>query len=123
MSGEELGRRLLRLDAVYCAGAGAIALVLFSPLARLLDAPAPLLAALGILTVGWAWVLLRLAARSDWRRVLTAVASANGLAAAAVLALGMLVPGTTGRLLLAAVAVEVAALAAGQIAALRRRAG
>jgi hypothetical protein len=121
MSGEALGRRLLRLDAAYCAGAGAIALLLFSPLARLLDAPEPVPAVAGALTIGWAYVLLRLAARSDWRRAVTVVALANVVAAAAILALGAVVSATLGRLLLAAVAMEVAALAAGQVVALRRR--
>ena len=39
MSGEALGRRLLRLDAAYCAAAGLIALVLAAPLSRLSGVP------------------------------------------------------------------------------------
>ena len=92
MSGEALGRRLLRLDAVYCAGAGLILVALFMPLARL---PA-------------------------WRATVARIAAANAVAALALVALAALSPALAARLLLAAVAVEVAAFAGGQVAALRR---
>ena len=51
MSGELLGRRLLRLDALYCAVAGLIALLLFAPLAGLLGAPPAVLLAGALQTV------------------------------------------------------------------------
>ena len=51
MSGEALGRRLLRLDALYCAGAGLIALILFAPLAELFDVPSVLLVATAVATL------------------------------------------------------------------------
>lgn len=120
MSGESLARRLLRVDAAYCAGAGLIAVGAFAPLARLLHAPPALLLATGVATVAWALALLRIARRAQWRLPVAAVASANTLAAAAIAALAAVAPGTAARLLLAAVAVEVGVLAAGQAYALRR---
>src|SRR5215213_9660133 len=108
MPGELLGRRLLRLDAAYCAGAGLIALAAFAPLARLLDTPRAVPLAAGAATVVWAAVLLRSADRADWRITVAAVAAANTLAAASIATLSAFAPGTAARLLLAAVAVEVA---------------
>jgi hypothetical protein len=120
MSGELLGRRLLRLDAGYCAGAGLISIGLFAPLARLLDAPTGAPLAAGAATLAWAIVLMRLARRADWRPSVAGVAAANALAATAIGAVALFTPATGGRLLLAAVAVEVAGFAVGQAASLRR---
>ena len=122
MSGEALGRRLLRLDALYCAGAGLIALILFAPLAELFDVPAALLVATGIATLAWATLLYRLARRVEWRAPVTVVAVANVAAALAIAVLAVVGRTTAARLLLAAVAIEVCAFAAGQAAALRRSA-
>jgi hypothetical protein len=120
VSGELLGRRLLRLDAIYCAGAGLIALALFAPLARLLETPRAVPLAAGAATVLWAAVLHRLARRAEWRVPVAAVAAANIGAALALAAIAVFAPAAAARLLLAAVAVEVAAFAACQVAALRR---
>jgi len=120
VTGETLGRRLLRLDAAYCAGAGLIAVAAFAPLAELLAAPRALLAAAGLAALAWAFLLHRLARRLHWRAPVAVVATVNLLAAGAIAALAFAPPGLAGRLLLAAVAVEVAAFAAGQLAALRR---
>ena len=120
MSGELLGRRLLRLDALYCAGAGLVAVLLFAPLADLLHAPPPVLLVAGVATLGWAVFVHRLATRPGWRAPVAAVAVANAAAAAAIVALAVGAPATAARVLLVAVAVEVAAFAAGQFAALRR---
>ena len=120
MTGEVLGRRLLRLDAVYCAGAGLIAIVLFTPLARLLETPRAVPVVAGVATVVWAVLLHRLAERAVWRTPVTAVAAANALAVAGLVVLAVLAPGIAARLLLAAVAIEVAAFAVGQAVALRR---
>jgi uncharacterized membrane protein len=120
MSGERLGRRLLRFDAAYCLGAGVIAVGLCVPLARLYDTPSWIPAAAGAPTVAWALLLRTSAARPDWRRVVGAVAGANVLAAAALAGLALVAPGIAGRLLLLAVAVEVAAFGAGQLLTLRR---
>lgn len=119
MSGELLGRRLLRLDALYCAGAGLIALILFAPLAELFHIPGVLLVAVGVATLVWATLLHRLAVRLEWRAPVAIVAVANVAAAAAIAALAVVAPATAARVLLGAVAVEVAAFAAGQAAALR----
>jgi len=120
MSGELLARRLLRLDAFYCAGAGLIAVLLFAPLATLLDTPPAVPAVAGIATVGWAGLVHRLAARPSWRSPVAAVAAANVVGAAAIAALAILAPATAARVLLGAVAVEVAAFAVAQLVALRR---
>jgi len=120
MSGERLARRLLRFDAAYCAGAGAIAVALCVPLARLFHIPVAVPAAAGAATLVWALLLVRLAGGDAWRGAVARVAGANVVAAAALGALAIVAPMLAGQLLLAAVAVEVAAFGAGQIAALRR---
>jgi len=120
MSSELLARRLLRLDAFYCAGAGLIALAASVPLAGLFDVPTAAVAGVGAGTVAWAWVLAGLARRRDWRQPLAAVTAANVGAAAVVAALAAVAPALAARLLLAAVAVEVAAFAAIQLRTLRR---
>src|SRR3954463_1147124 len=120
MSGEALGRRLLRLDAIYCAGAGLILVALFLPLARLFHVPPALPLVAGIGTIGWALVVHRVARAPAWRPTVARIAAANAVAAVALVALAALSPVLATRLLLAAVAIEVAAFAAGQAAALRR---
>lgn len=118
MTGETLGRRLLRLDAAYCAVAGLIVVATFAPLSELLAAPEALLIVAGMAAIVWALFLDRLALGTTWRAPVAVVAAANVLAAGAALAFAA--PQVAGRLLLAAVALEVAAFAAGQLAALRR---
>ena len=120
MSGETLGRRLLLLDAIYCAGAGAVALVLFAPLAGLLETARVVPLVAGAATLVWAFLLFRLAQRSDWRRPVAAVSGANAAAAAGLAVLAVLSPDVAGGLLLAAVAIEVAAFAGAQAVAVRR---
>jgi hypothetical protein len=120
VSGELLGRRLLRLDAVYCAGAGAIVAGAAGPLSRLFNVPALLLVALGIWTIAWAVLVGRLARLPTWRTTVARIAVANAAAAAAIAVLAALSPELAARLLLAAVALEVGGFAAGQAVALRR---
>ena len=120
MSGETLGRRLLRLDAGYCAGAGVIALALHGPLARLFDAPSAVLVALGAATVLWALLVVHLARLATWRRAVASVAGANVVGAAVLGVLAGAAPATAAKVLLAAVALEVTAFAAAQAVALRR---
>jgi hypothetical protein len=122
MSGEALGRKLLRLDALYCAGAGLIALVLSAPLADLFGIPRLLLVVAGIATLAWATLLRRLAGSLEWRAPVAIVAVANVAAAGAIAVLAVVGHATAARLLLAAVAIEVCAFGAGQVAALRRSA-
>jgi hypothetical protein len=121
MSPELLARRWLRLDALYCAAAGDIALAACIPLARLYHVPVAVTAGLGAGVLAWAWLLARFARRRDWRQPLAAVTAANAAAAAAIAALAPAAPALAGSLLLAAVALEVAALAAIQLRTLRRR--
>src|SRR5919107_1769229 len=114
-SAEPRARRWLRLDAVYCAGAGLLAIVLAAPLGRLFHVPALLVAAIGVATLAWALILARLAALPRWRHPLRLVAAANAVASLAVMALAVVAPAAAGHLLLAAVAVEVGAFAAVQL--------
>jgi hypothetical protein len=116
---EVAARRWLRLDAFYCAAAGALALALCLPLARLFDTPLALMVGIGVATTFWAWLLLRLAQREHWRQPLRLVAAANAAASAGVAVLAALAPTAAPRLLLSAVAVEVAAFAGVQFRILR----
>jgi predicted permease len=116
---ELVARRWLRLDAFYCALAGVLALALCVPLARLFEIPFALVAGIGIATTFWAWVLTRLARRERWRQPLQLVAATNAAASAGVAVLAALTPAAAPRLLLIAVAVEVAAFAAVQLRVLR----
>jgi hypothetical protein len=110
----------LRLDAGYCAGAGVIALALCVPLGRLFHVAPLLAAALGAGALAWAALLARLAARHDWRRSTRLVAGANVAASLGVLGLAIAAPTMTARVLLLAVAAEVATFAIAQTRALRR---
>ena len=92
----------------------------FAPLGALLGVPEALLVVAGAATVAWAVVLHGLARRSAWRTAVSAVAVANALAALGLAVLALVSPAAGARLLLAAVALEVAALAVGQMVALRR---
>jgi hypothetical protein len=115
MSRELRARRWLRLDAAYCAAAGLLALVLARELAGLFDVPAVAVAALGAATLVWASLLALLARRDEWRAPVLVVGVANALAAAGVAASAIAAPATAARLLLVAVALEVAAFAAVQL--------
>ena len=91
-------------------------------LADLMHVPVPLVAAIGLGTVAWAWLLARFARGREWLEPLKLVAAANAIASLGVAALALLAPELLGRLLLTAVAVEVAAFAVVQ-ARLARFAG
>jgi multisubunit Na+/H+ antiporter MnhF subunit len=117
---EQLGRRLLRFDALYCAGAGAITVALCAPFARLFHIPVAVPAAAGAATLVWALALARLARGDSWRGAVAGVAGANVVAAAALAVLAVVAPVLAGQLLLAAVALEVGGFGAGQFLALRR---
>jgi hypothetical protein len=120
MTGETLGRRLLRLDAAYCTIGGLIAIAAFAPLAELVAAPSALLVAAGAAALVWALVLRRLARVAAWRAPVAVVAVTNLAAAGAIAALAFATPRVAGQLLLGAVAAEVGAFAASQLWALRR---
>jgi hypothetical protein len=118
---ERRARTWLRLDAAYCAGAGVLALALARPLSSLLHVPAAALVAIGLATVVWAALLAALARLAEWRQPLRLVAAANAVASVAVGLVAAFTPTDAGRLLLAAVAVEVAAFAGVQLRLLGRR--
>jgi hypothetical protein len=111
MQTELAARRWLAVDAVYCAAAGLLVLLLARSLAALFGVRYELALGLGGATLGWAIVLAILRRANRWRSVLLVVAIANsgaaiGLAISAVLAIDVLGSG-----LLLAVALEVAAFA------------
>jgi hypothetical protein len=108
-------RRWLQLDAVYCGGAALIALALAEPLGRFFHVSTFLLLAIGAVTACWALVLVGLARTSDLRQPLRLVAVINAGAAIAVGVLAAVEPARAARLLLIAVAIEVAAFAVAQI--------
>lgn len=118
MTGEELGRRSLEVDAAYCAAAATVTLLARRPLARVLALPTSTVAVPALGTYVWVGLLARLARRPSWRSPVAAVAAAN-LGAAAVL-LGLAAKRRQGRILLAATALEVTAFACSQLVALRR---
>ena len=119
MRPERQSRRWLRFDAYYCGAAGVVAVGLAGPLGRLFHVPTALIAAIGLATVTWAWLLLRLSRRDEWRQPLQLVAAANVVASVGVGVLAVIAPALAGRLLLAAIAVEVATFAAVQLRLLR----
>jgi hypothetical protein len=120
MAGDALARRLLRLDAVYCAGGGSLAIALYAPLSRLFEAPRVVFVLVGTAAIAWALVLVWLARAPKWRVSAGVVATANVVGAAAIAAVAAFAPALAGRLLLVAVAVEVSAFAVAQLVALRR---
>jgi len=117
VTGEELGRRSLAADAVYCAGGATLALLARGPLARILAVPPLAIALPAAGTFAWAALVAKLARRPDWRPAVGTVALANVGAAALLSAVAC--RRTEGRLVLAATALEVAGFAASQVAALR----
>jgi len=117
---ELVARRWLRIDAFYCAAAGGLALALCVPLAHLFNIPLEAVVGVGAATILWALLLAHLARRRDWRQPLWLVAAANAFASAGLAVLAALAPEAAPRLLLAAVAVEVAGFAAVQVRMLRR---
>jgi hypothetical protein len=117
---ELLARRWLQLDSAYCAGAGVITLALCVPLARWFEIPLAFTAGLGVATLAWALLLMRLARSLYWRRPLRMVAGANAVASVGIAGLVVLAPDLPARLLLIAVAAEVAAFSAVQLRTLRR---
>jgi hypothetical protein len=121
MSHGRRARRSLLFDATYCAVAGLLALALAAPLGHLFHVPAALTAGIAAATLVWAAALTIAARREGWRPVTVLVAAANAASSLGVGVLAYLAPGTAGRLLLAAVAVEVAAFAAVQARLLRNR--
>jgi hypothetical protein len=116
---EQLGRRTLAADAIYCAVGGALAIGLRHRLARRLALPPALLGAVGAATVAWAAVVGRSRHR-DLRPTLRAVGAANTLAAAGLLVTGWRRRHRPGAGLLVATGLEVAAFAGSQALALTR---
>ena len=116
---EHLARQSLRWDAGYCIVMGAVAAVLFAPLASALDAPKFLVALGGLATVAWGAFVARLAGASSWRNVTVLVVAANVAAAGALAAVGLIAEVEPAvRVVLLGVAVQVAGFAAIQAHAL-----
>ena len=111
----------MQLDAAYCGGGALIALALAEPLGRFFHVSTFFVIAIGAVTACWAFVLVWLTRRGDLRRPLRLVAIANAGAAIAVAALAAVEPARAARLLLIALAIEVAAFAVAQIRLLAAR--
>ena len=114
-------RRWLQLDAVYCGGGALIALALAEPLGRLFHVSTLLVLAIGAATACWTLVLVWLTRTGDLRQPLRIVAAVNAVASAAVAVLAAVEPARAARLLLIAVAIEVAAFAVAQMRLLASR--
>jgi predicted permease len=108
-------RRWLRLDAVYCGGGALIALALAEPLGRFFHVSTLLVLAIGAVTACWALALVWLTRTGDLRQPLRLVAAVNAVASIAVAVLAAVEPARAARLLLIAVAIEVAAFAVAQM--------
>lgn len=120
MQRRQLGRLSLRLDAAYCGLAALLLLVFAGPAATRLGVPAWVILVAAVGTAGWAVVLRHLADRTRLRPWLIVVLTANVVAAGLIAILAATRPYDVFTVLLAAVAVEVAAFAASQAAALRQ---
>jgi hypothetical protein len=92
VTGEALGRTLLRLDAAYCAVGGLLAVGLFAPLAPILRVPELSLVVIGLLTTAWAYIIAQLPRRVRWRRAVALVAAVNAFAAAGTAAIAAVSP-------------------------------
>jgi len=110
-------RRSLVIDAAWCGVVGLIVIVLRRRLGRLLGLPSLAVGAAGVATTVWAGGLA-VASRTPDRRVVSAVAVANGVAATALVGAGLRQRNKAARWLLTAVAGEVAVIGATQVAAL-----
>lgn len=119
MTREELGRRSLIADALFCVAAGATAIGLSRPVARTLRAPEAFVSGTGVAAITWAGLVAALATRSKWRSSVRLVAIANLAASTGLVSVAVLHGNERAKLLLAGVGVEVAGFAAVQAHALR----
>jgi len=116
------GRLSLRLDALYCALVAASLLAFVDPLSRTLGLRPLVTAAVAAGVAAWAFALYRASIRPHLRRILAVVLAANVAAATLIAVFAAIRPGPSWfTVLCAAVALEVAAFAVSQAAALRRR--
>ncbi|GAA0265515.1 hypothetical protein [Cryptosporangium japonicum] len=113
----------LRTDAAYCAVAALLLGLFAEPVGGALGVPAGVPLTAAVLTLGWAGMLLALAARRRPRGPVRFVLVANVVAVAGLAALASTRPLDALSLLLLAVAVEVGAFAVWQAVLLRTRRG
>ena len=113
----QLGRRSLELDALYCAGAGALLIGLRRPVGRWLGIRPGFARVGGAATLAWAAWLAGVSRRRD-PRPLVIVGTVNAVAAAALIGAGVRHPRAAGRFMLLGAGVEVATFAIAQAAAL-----
>ncbi|MEU9509146.1 hypothetical protein AB0D32_23030 [Micromonospora sp. NPDC048170] len=117
------GRLSLQLDSIYCAVAAASLILFVAPLSERLTVPPVAVIAIAVAVGGWAYALHRVARRPRLRGWLVGVLAVNVVAAAAIAVFTAVRPWDGAfTVLLVAVAVEVAAFAVSQAAALRRQA-
>ena len=114
---KRLGRRSLEGDALYCAAAGAMLMVLRRPVGRRVAVAPGLVGLGGAATVLWAGGLAAVS-RRRLAGPLAVVGTANLIAATALIATGARQPSAMRRRLLTVTGVEVAAFATTQALAL-----
>lgn len=118
MRGEELGRRSLQLDAVYCAAVGAAIAGLRRPVGRILGVPPEATVASGIATVAWSGAVAAMSRRAQRRWPVAAVGTANTAAALALLIAGTRRRHPVARTVLVVGGLQVAGFAVSQALAL-----
>ncbi|MBA2387148.1 MAG: hypothetical protein H0V69_08660 [Acidimicrobiia bacterium] len=119
MDAETLGRRSVVLDAAYCAIIGSIVVGTRRPLGATLGASPLLVSVAGGATVAWSALVASLCGGEQWRTSVGAVATANTLAAAVLLAAAARHERPRAKVLLGMVGIEVAGFAVSQLVALR----
>ena len=120
MDAEHSGRLSLEMDAAYCAVVGGIVSLGARRLGTLLELQVPAVLGAGAATVAWAGLVSRLSTAENWRRGVGLVATANLFAASGLGAVAARQRSLSGRLILAAVATDVATFAVWQAIALRK---
>jgi hypothetical protein len=120
VDGRRLGRLALTADAAYCALTAGCLVVFARPLSDDLGVPIEIVVLAAFGTAGWAALLRQVARHGLLRPWLVRVRAANIVAVVLIVALAAARPRDALSLLLVAVALEVAAFAVVQAAALRR---
>jgi hypothetical protein len=118
VANEQLGRASLGADAAYCAVTGTAILAAVRPISRWTGLPAPAVAGVGVVASAWSGFVARSASQDNWQSGIRAVASTNAVAAGVLAVVAGRQSRRGMRLTLGAMAVEIGAFAAVQIASL-----
>jgi hypothetical protein len=118
MTGKQLAKCTLRLDAAWCVVSGAAVAAYSKRIAHLLEVPMPLVAAAGGATMVWGGAVAAVSTRDAWRPATGFVVGANTLAAAGLAGWAVAHHKRSARLALVLVAADVLALGVAQTIAL-----